>query len=175
MNWLQLGGWRDVACCSICDSAARLLPLAACRQVSREDVEHVLQHGLLNWKLSKFGGKPSPVYVLEGPGVPASGSTGEAHAALASSGEAAAGAREASHTPGGAHVGEGSSWMTFSATVEETAWPEAAATAAWAAGSTAAIPPLSAAQPARQLRVPFAANGGSTVALTIIDLNGDET
>ena len=37
----------------------------ACRGVSQDDVRQCLQCGVLNSRLSQFGGKPSPVYAFE--------------------------------------------------------------------------------------------------------------
>lgn len=142
-----------------------------------EDVQHVLQHGLLNWKLSKFGGKPSPVYVLEGPGAPTNQGTGEAEVVPASVSTAPAGGQATfAGMPGSDPAEPASSRMASSAIVEEEAGLAAAPAAAGAgavASEARASLAASSPQPARQLRVPFAANGGSTVALTIIDLQLD--
>ncbi len=148
---------------------------AECRRVSLEDVQHVLHHGVLNWKLSKFGGKPSPVYVLEGPGAPASTSPGQEGAAPASTSAAAAVEQDtASCMPGSVPAGTG--WLPFAAAVGEDAGLAAAHAAAGAGAGAKAATDAGAAlagQLARQLRVPFAANGGKSVALTIIDLQLD--
>lgn len=140
-----------------------------------EEVEQVLRHGTLNRRMSKFGGKPSPVFVFEaalGPelAAPAAagleeaptcrGPAGGSSAAAASAAPAAA----AAAAPGGTvpQAAEGAAAGHCTAAAVAAAQGIDAVTAA-AAGAQQQ-------QERRQLRVMFAAHEDATVVLTAIDL-----
>ena len=106
---------------------------------------HVLAHGTINRRLSTFGGKPSPMFALEGPAAAALAEAGEADEAA--EGETAAAEAEAVSTAG--------------------------RKAAEAAGQIPPGSPAPAGSQ-RMLRVLYAANDHATVVLTAIDLQGGE-
>lgn len=117
-----------------------------CRQVAAADIKRVLQHGSLNRKASRFGGRPSPVFVFDASFevVEADGGQLDIDSPAAAAGPAAAG--------------------TVQAAAEEQ---EAAAVAA--AQQQQQQQQRRQQRPTKQLRVPFAANADATVALTVID------
>lgn len=100
----------DMCVCSggpaVCECEAPLRPLNAVgiaharRHVSLGDVERVLLQGALNRRLSKFGGRPSSVFVFEAALEPAAAAAGAGVEAAAPGAAAAAAADDAAAVAG---------------------------------------------------------------------------
>jgi hypothetical protein len=85
-----------------CCGFYRLTHPIRCRRISEADVAHVLAHGIINRRLSKFGGKPSPMFALEGPAAAALMADGEEAGEAAEREAAAASGRPAAEAAGSA-------------------------------------------------------------------------